>query len=84
MPTSTSAPVAPASANVAIDGAKVREMRKRAGKKLTDFAPDCGIAVSYLGHIERGRRSHVSPPVFTRICDALGIPADERDSLTAA
>ena len=63
---------------VAIDGAKVRELRKLAGFTLKDFAPKCGIGFQYLSQIELGNRQFVSPPTFARICDALNIE-DRRD-----
>ncbi|MBN1174222.1 MAG: helix-turn-helix transcriptional regulator [Micromonosporaceae bacterium] len=65
---------------VAIDGAKVRELRKLAGFTLKDFAPQCGIGFQYLSQIERGDRQFVSPPTFAKICDALNIE-NRRDML---
>lgn len=32
-----------------------------------------GISHTYLSHLERGMRTRVSPAVYGRICDALGI-----------
>jgi transcriptional regulator with XRE-family HTH domain len=69
---------------VPIDGAKVRELRQNHGHTLKDFAPKAGITFQYLSLIERGDRPTVSPPVFVRICDALGIPEANRGSLRVA
>lgn len=76
--------IQPAPAGVAIDGAKVRELRQLAGHSITAFAPKCGVSFQYVSQIERGDRPRVSPEVFVRICDALGIPADQRRSLMRA
>lgn len=75
--------VQPQSANVEIDGAKVREMRKLRGLTLTKLATRCDISFQYLSHIERGVRQRVSPPTYARICDALGI-RDRRKLLKVA
>lgn len=74
---------APAPAGVEIDGAKVRELRKLSGRTVTDMAPACEISFQYLSMIERGTRPNVSPAVFARICDALGIK-DRRMLLRSA
>lgn len=63
----------PAPAGVAIDGAQVRELRKLAGKTVTQLAAQLGISIQYLSMIERGDRASVSSPVFARICDGLGV-----------
>jgi transcriptional regulator with XRE-family HTH domain len=60
-------------AGVQIAGGKVREERKLLGDNLKSFAPKVGITFQYLSQIERGDRTSVSPEVFGRICDALGI-----------
>lgn len=65
--------------SVAIDGRAVRQLRKLAGHTITGLASECGISVQYLSAIEIGRRPLVSPPVFARICDALGV--DDRRQL---
>lgn len=58
---------------VEINGALVRELRKLAGHTQPMFAELAGISFQYVSAIERGDRKTVSPPVFVRICDALGI-----------
>lgn len=68
-------------AGVAINGHRVRDLRKLAGHNLVAFAPKAGITFQYLSQIERGVRKSVSPEVFARICDALGV--DDRRELIA-
>lgn len=67
---------------VAIDGAGVRHRRKLLGLRVQELAERCGISVGYVSHIERGERRSVSPPVFGRICDALGLAVENRQELT--
>ncbi|MET0492890.1 MAG: helix-turn-helix transcriptional regulator [Actinoplanes sp.] len=71
----------PAPTGLEIDGAKLRDLRQLAGFTITGFAPKCGVSLGYLSHIERGVRRTVSPPVFIRICDALGISAEDRRTM---
>lgn len=68
-------------AGVQIAGSEVRKLRKLLGQNLVTFAPRAEITFQYLSQIETGVRTHVSPEVFARICDALGVPRDERRSL---
>lgn len=68
-------------AGVRIAGDEVRKRRQLLGVNLRDFAPRCEISKQYLSHIEIGARTHVSPAVFVRICDALGIQPKHRESL---
>lgn len=69
---------------VLIDGGDVRRRRQMLGDDLVTFAPKADISVQYLSQIELGGRPTVSPKVFARICDALGIPADQREVLVKA
>lgn len=75
----TAAPPAPAGAE--INGPEVRRRRKLNGQTVTQLAESCGITFQYLSMIERGTRPTVSPAVFGRICDALGIAEDDRGEL---
>jgi transcriptional regulator with XRE-family HTH domain len=76
--------VSPAPAGAEIDGPEVRRRRKLAGKSVTDLAESCGITFQYLSMIERGDRRTVSPAVFGRICNALGLDETERVALLKA
>jgi transcriptional regulator with XRE-family HTH domain len=66
---------------VLIDGGDVRRRRQLKGDDLVTFAPKAQISVQYLSQIELGQRRTVSPKVFARICDALGIAEDDREQL---
>lgn len=66
---------------VEIEGRRLREVRKQRGETLHAFADRCGISFGYLGQVERGTRPTVSPPMFVRICDALGISEVDRPTL---
>jgi transcriptional regulator with XRE-family HTH domain len=61
------------SAAVAVNGADIRRRRKLRGWTVTHLALRCGISQQYLSFIERGDRDRVSPPVFARLCDELGV-----------
>lgn len=70
-------------AGVQIAGGEVRRLRKLLGDNLVTFAPKVGITFQYLSQVETGVRTHVSPSVFARICDALGVDPKDRESLVA-
>ncbi|MBM0277225.1 helix-turn-helix domain-containing protein [Micromonospora tarensis] len=61
----------PKPASVAVDGAKLRELRQLTGCTLAEFASTCAISTAYLSMIERGDRRRVSPRVYARICHGL-------------
>jgi transcriptional regulator with XRE-family HTH domain len=71
--TNTPATPAPEAASVAIDGHRVRRLRKLSGETVSTLAARCDITTQYLSLIERGDRLAVSAPVFARICDALNV-----------
>ncbi|WP_431728654.1 helix-turn-helix domain-containing protein [Verrucosispora sp. TAA-831] len=62
-----------AHANVEINGAKLREIRKEAGLNIVQLSARVGVSFSYLAAIERGERPTVAPARFITICDALGL-----------
>lgn len=70
-------PAAAVEPNVEINGVRLRKLRKLAGHNLVTFAPLVDITVQYLSQIERGDRRRVSPAVYSRICEALGIAKKE-------
>jgi transcriptional regulator with XRE-family HTH domain len=63
-----------------LDGEVVRRLRKLSGEERTSFAARVGVSVAYISHLENGIRKP-SPTVFDKICAALGIADDERESL---
>lgn len=66
-------PNRPRRANPEIDGPKLREMRQLMGLTVTEVAAKVGITQGYLSGIELETRLGVSPAVFVRICDAMGV-----------
>lgn len=58
---------------LAVDGEGLRRLRKMAGYNLVTFAAEIDISWGYLSQIERGHRQNVSPQVFARICEKLGL-----------
>lgn len=69
------------SADVAIDGAKIRELRQELGYTQAALAEKCAMHNAYLSQLENGRRLRVSPPLFVRLCDALRIDPERRHTL---
>lgn len=58
---------------VAIDKSELRRRRQLLGENQAQFADSCGVSAGYISQLESGIRERVSPPVFVRICDALGV-----------
>jgi transcriptional regulator with XRE-family HTH domain len=67
------APTQRDSPNIAIDGAKLRLTRQLNGTGIMLLAERVGVSHTYIGQLERGQRVRVSPEVYVRLCDALGI-----------
>lgn len=67
------APTPRRSRNIAIDGKKTTEARRNAGLTQLQLATKAGISQSYLSSLELGERSRMSPALYTRLCDALGV-----------
>ena len=57
-------------------GQRIRQVRKAKGWSQGTLAAECGISMSFMGHIERGTRI-MSLDTFACICHALGVKADE-------
>lgn len=57
-------------------GMRIRQVRKAKGWSQSELAKQCGISMSFLGHIERGSRI-MSMETFVNICSALEAGADE-------
>lgn len=58
---------------VEIAGTPVRQLRKLKGYGMGAFAKTVQISYGYLSQIERGHAKVVSPMVFDRICNGLGL-----------
>lgn len=63
-----------------LDGREVRRRRRLAGVELAAFAARVGVSAGYVSHLENGIRKP-SPTVFVNICDALGVPENQRELL---
>ena len=57
-------------------GMRIRAARKSKGWSQDKVAAECGISLSFMGHIERGSRI-MSMETFANICGALEAGADE-------
>ena len=57
-------------------GQRIRQVRKARGWSQGTLAAECGISMSFMGHIERGTRI-MSLDTFACICHVLGVTADE-------
>jgi transcriptional regulator with XRE-family HTH domain len=67
---------------VVVDRTALRRKRQLRGLGQDELAVLAGVSPSYVGHIESGRRPTISPRVFVRICDALGV--EDRTELMAS
>lgn len=57
-------------------GIRIRNVRKAKGLSQETLAKECGICLSFMGHIERGTR-RMSLETFANICKILDTNADE-------
>jgi transcriptional regulator with XRE-family HTH domain len=67
---------------VAVNAPELRRRRQLLGDNQAEFARRCNISAGYLSQIENEVRRTVSPGVYVRICDALGV--QDRKELLAA
>lgn len=65
-------------ASVAINGGKIRRLRKERGLEVAELAGLVGCGRPYIAKIELGHSKRVSAATFARLCDALAIPSDVR------
>lgn len=60
---------------MAIDGPALRILREKDGYTATAFAKALGISLTYLGDIEKGKRSlKRNPELIGRAADLLNVP----------
>lgn len=76
------APTLDESPMVQIDRRKLRRLRQQNGMSQLKFAEEAGLSFGYVGHLERGTRTRVSPRVLGQLCDALGV--QDRTELMAS
>jgi transcriptional regulator with XRE-family HTH domain len=60
-------------ANVKVNIARMRRRRHLQGLNQTQLAKTINVDKSYISIVESGKRRNVSPEVFARWCDALGV-----------
>lgn len=58
-------------ANVEINGAALRELRKLAGFSITALAEKVGCSFQYLSQLETEPERACSPALYAKICKAL-------------
>ena len=58
---------------IAVNGAALRELRKRSGVSVSAFAQSVGVGRPYISKLELGHSSRVSPEVFAKLLRALGL-----------
>ena len=56
-------------------GGRIRSARQAAGLSQSELAEQCGLSVSFLGHIERGSRK-MSLETLVAICELLNLSCD--------
>ena len=79
----TNAPRA-SSPSVEIDRQKLRELRQERGLTQVQLASQANLSTQYISQLECGFRTHVSPPTYIALCDALKIPQSRRRMLRKA
>lgn len=77
---SESAPASP-SVHIAIDADALRDLRQDRGLTQSALADLAGITPQYLWQLENEKRTHMRPPTFVRLCDALNLPEQRRAEL---
>lgn len=63
-------------------GARLRALRKAAGKTMRDVADDLGVSTVYVSDVERGNRAPFHPEVVCQVADLLR--AERKPLLTLA
>ena len=61
---------------VTVNGAEIRKLRIKAGLSTTELARAARLSGRYLNHLENGYRTRMRPHSYSRLCQALGLPAD--------
>ena len=60
-----------------MDSNKIREIRIKKGMTLEKLAKESGISISYLCHLEKGRRKNPSIIIMENLAKALGKTVSE-------
>jgi transcriptional regulator with XRE-family HTH domain len=62
-------------------GARVRDLRRRRGMTLQEFATRLGVSSAYVSALEHGRRGRPTFALVQGVIHALGVIWDEADEL---
>src|SRR5918912_1020664 len=65
-------------------GVRLRRLRQAAGLTQEELASRAGLTAKGISALERGERRHPYPHTVRSLADALGLPEEERATLTAA
>lgn len=64
-----------------VNGAEIRKLRIQAGLSTTELARAARLSARYLNHLENGYRTRMRPHSYSRLRQALGLPADSTQIL---
>lgn len=62
-----------ASPHVAVDGTLLRRHRHLRGLSQGGLGDLAGVSPTLISKIENGRRLHIQPETYAKLCDALGV-----------
>lgn len=61
---------------VKVNGAEIRKLRVKAGLSTDELARAARLSRRYLDHLQNGYRTRMRPHSYSRLSQALGLPAD--------
>ena len=64
-----------------VNGAEIRKLRIQAGLSTTELARVTRLSRRYLDHLQNGYRTRMRPHSYSRLSQALGLPADSTQLL---
>ncbi|MFG3046330.1 helix-turn-helix domain-containing protein [Streptomyces sp. NPDC048241] len=66
---------------VKVNGAEIRKLRIHAGQSTSELATVARLSERYVNHLENGYRTRMRPHSYSRLRQALGLPADSTQLL---
>jgi transcriptional regulator with XRE-family HTH domain len=64
-----------------VNGAEIRKLRIKAGLSTDELARAARLSRRYLDHLQNGYRTRMRPHSYSRLSQALGLPADSTQLL---
>ena len=64
-----------------VNGAEIRKLRVKAGLSTEELARAARLSRRYLDHLQNGYRTRMRPHSYSRLSQALGLPADSTQLL---